>query len=88
MLPVSCGMDCRCGLDPQLLWLWNRPVATALTQPLAWEPPYAAHAALKTNKKHHRSIIKLIYLNFLFLLPPMLEVIMDSNKELQGAKGK
>ena len=26
--------------DPVLLWLWRRPAAIALMQPLAWEPPY------------------------------------------------
>ena len=26
--------------DPALLWLWRRLAATALIQPLAWEPPY------------------------------------------------
>ena len=30
-----------------LLWLWHEPAATALIQPLAWEPPYAVDAALK-----------------------------------------
>ena len=37
-----------------LLWLWRRPVATALIRPLAWEPPCASGAALnrqKTKKK-------------------------------------
>ena len=38
--------------DPTLLWLWCRPVATQLQfnpiQPLAWEPPFAAGAALKS----------------------------------------
>jgi len=42
---VSCGVGCRRGSDPALLWLWRRPVATAPIQPLAWEPPYAAGAA-------------------------------------------
>ena len=42
---VSCGVGCRRGSDPALLWLWCRPVATAPVQPLAWEPPYAAGAA-------------------------------------------
>jgi len=42
---VSCGVGCRRGSDPALLWLWRRPVATALIQPLAWEPPYAAGVA-------------------------------------------
>ena len=39
--------------DLALLWLWCRPAATALTGPLAWEPPYAMGVALKrqTNKK-------------------------------------
>ena len=42
---MSCGVGCRCSSDPALLWLWRRPVATAPTRPLAWEPPYAAGAA-------------------------------------------
>ena len=37
--------------DPALLWLWRRPVAVALTRPLAWEPPYAMGAALEKAKK-------------------------------------
>ena len=55
---MSCGVGCRRGSDPALLWLWHRPVATAPIQPLAWEPPYAAGAAqeiatttTKTTKK-------------------------------------
>ena len=31
---VSCGVGRRCGLDPMLLWLWQRPVATAPVEPL------------------------------------------------------
>ena len=27
---VSCGVGCRCGSDPALLWLWCRPAAAAL----------------------------------------------------------
>ena len=42
---MSCGVGCRRGSDPALLWLWCRPVATAPIGPLAWEPPYAAGAA-------------------------------------------
>ena len=41
---VSCGVGYRCGLDLALLWLWRRPVATVLVQPLAWESPYAVGA--------------------------------------------
>ena len=37
--------------EPVLLWLWCRPAATALIGPLAWEPPYATGAALKTEQK-------------------------------------
>ena len=33
--------------DLVLLWLWYRLAAAALIHPLAWEPPYAAGAALK-----------------------------------------
>ena len=48
---MSCGVGCRRGLDPALLWLWRRLVATAPIRPLAWEPPYAAGAALEKTKK-------------------------------------
>ena len=52
---MNCGVDHRRGLDPELLWPWPRPAATALIGSLAWEPPYAVGAALKrqkTNKKN------------------------------------
>ena len=48
---MSCGIDHRCGSDPTLLWLWRRPEATALIQPLTWEPPYASGMALEKTKK-------------------------------------
>ena len=48
---MICGVGFRHGLDLMLLWLWQRLVATALIQPLAWEPPYATAAALKKKKK-------------------------------------
>ena len=47
---MSCGLGWRCGLDLALLWMWDRPVAVAPIQPLAWEPPYAAGMALKETK--------------------------------------
>ena len=37
--------------DPALLWLWCRLAAVAPIRPLAWEPPHAASATLKTNKQ-------------------------------------
>ena len=55
-MAVSCGVGYRCGLDLALLWLWHRPAATALIQPLAWESPYAAHAALKAKNKTFNSL--------------------------------
>ena len=51
---MSCGVDRRHGLDLALLWLWCRPAATALIQPIVWDLPYAARVALKnkqTNKQ-------------------------------------
>ena len=48
---MSCGVGHRLGSDLALLWLWCRPAATALIQPLAWEPPYAVGVALKIQKK-------------------------------------
>ena len=46
-IALSCGVGCRCGSDPALLWLWHRAAAVAPIRPLAWEPPYATDAALK-----------------------------------------
>ena len=48
---MSCGVVCRRGSDPALLWLWHMPAAIAPIQPLAWEPPYAVGVALKRQKK-------------------------------------
>ena len=47
---MSCGVGRRRGLDPALLWLWHRLVATAPLRPLAWEPPYAVGGALEVAK--------------------------------------
>jgi len=59
---VSCGVGGGCGSDPELLWLWRRPVATALIRPLTWEPPYATGVAQemakrpkKKKRKEHRT---------------------------------
>jgi len=48
-LTMSCGVGCRCGSDPALLWLWHRPAAVALIRSLAWELPYATGTALKSK---------------------------------------
>ena len=51
---MSYGVGHRHGLDPTLLWLWSRPVATALIRPLAWEPPHAAGAVLEKAKRQKK----------------------------------
>jgi len=48
---MSYGVGHRCGSDPEFLWLWCRPAATAPIGPLAWEPPYATGAALEKTKR-------------------------------------
>ena len=47
---MSCGIDHKCGLDPELLWLWRRPEAVAPIQPLAWKRPYTKAVALKNKQ--------------------------------------
>ena len=47
---MSCGVGRRHGSDLVWLWLWYRPAAAAPIRPLAWEPPYAVGAALKSKK--------------------------------------
>ena len=48
---MSCGVGRRCGLDPELLWLWCRQVATAPIRLLAWESPYAVGSSPRKGKK-------------------------------------
>ena len=50
---MSCGVGHRRSWDPALLWLWHRPAAVALIQPLAWELPYATGAAIKSNNNNN-----------------------------------
>ena len=52
---MSCGVGRRQGSDLALPWLWRRLAATALIQPPAWEPPYAAGVALKRKQKMHQT---------------------------------
>ena len=46
---VSFSVGHRRGLYLALLWLWQRPAAAALIQPLAWELSYTTPVALKRN---------------------------------------
>ena len=51
---MSCGVGCRCGWAPALLWLWSRLAAVSLIRPLAWDPPYAMGTAQKGEKERRR----------------------------------
>ena len=53
---MSCGLGRGLGLDPMLMWLWYRPAATALIQPLAREPPHGAVQKKKKIKKRKKEI--------------------------------
>ena len=44
--------------DLALLCLWCRPATVAPIRPVAWEPPCAAGAALKTNKQTNKQTNK------------------------------
>ena len=74
---MSCGVGCRCGLDPKLLWLWCRLAATVLIRPLAWEPPYAADEALKDNKTKKKKRKKDVR------IPTVVEQVKDLVLSLQ-----
>ena len=52
------GMGHRSSLDPGLLWLWFRPGAVALIQPLAWELPCAALAALRKKERKKEKAVR------------------------------
>ena len=41
-------------MDLAWLWLWCRPAAAALIQPLTWQPPYATGAVLKRKRKRKK----------------------------------
>ena len=56
---MSYGIGPQCGSDPALLWLWHRPEAMALIQPLVWELPYATPEALKNERKKKKVPTKL-----------------------------
>ena len=68
---MTCGVGHSWGSDRALLWLWHRPASTAPIRPLAWEPPYAAIAALEKDKKTKRKEMPLFY---------SLSAIIDSGK--------
>ena len=61
---MSCGIGRGRGSDPELLWLWCSPIATALLRCLAWESPHVVGVALKRKKKKK---IRTMNLNFTLL---------------------
>ena len=65
---MSHGVGHRRSLDPTLLWLWHRLVATAPIRPLAWEPPYAEGAAqeIEKKKKKKKVAMKETFMNKIF----------------------
>ena len=93
---MSCGVGCRCGSDPVLLWLSQRSAATAPIRPLAWELPYATGATLKRQergrkeaKSHLAKIQKfciLILIYFALFIPPFTPEI--SGKNMNKRKGQ
>ena len=65
-------MGHRRGSDPTLPWLWCRLAATVLIRPLAWEPPYAAGAALGKAKRKKKKETKILTLGV--LIAPTISV--------------
>ena len=57
-IPEDTGSIPGLAQDLALLWLWRRLAATALIQPLAWEPPYAAGAALKRQRQSEVPLLR------------------------------
>ena len=57
---MSCGVGRRRGSDSVLLWLWHRPVATALIRPLAGQLPYAECVALKRQEKKNLALFETV----------------------------
>ncbi|MDD0637218.1 hypothetical protein PS027_23690, partial [Shigella sonnei] len=51
LVRLQCDQSDKISRDPVLLWLWHRPAAVALIQPLACEPPYALGVTLKRQNK-------------------------------------
>ena len=65
---MTCGVHCRRGSDPALLWLWCRPADAALIQRLAWEPPYTIGTALKEKKNFKLNVPLMYNIFFHFIL--------------------
>ena len=75
---MSWGVGRRRSLDPALLWLWCRPAAATLIQPLAWEISHAAGAAVKRNKAKEKT--QTSQQNARYVCPGSLDVISPSGR--------
>ena len=78
----GCGVGCRHGSDPTLLWLWRRPAATALIRPLAWEPPYAVGVVQDMAKRQKKKICFTLAWLLLFLCSIYYAGILNSSFDL------
>ena len=58
---VSCGVDCRQGLDLALLWLWRRLAPIVLIRPLAWVSPYAMSMTTPQKKGKRKKGLRYHY---------------------------
>ena len=87
---MSYGVGCRRGLDPELLWLWHRPAATAPITPLAWKPPYAGRAAQEISKRQKKKCFKYLVNSNLFKLFEVQFVLLiyEYNHALGSIFGK
>ena len=54
---MSYGVGHRGGVDPGLLWLWQRPAAAAPILPLFWELPYAVGTALESKREKKKKTV-------------------------------
>ena len=86
-----CGVGRRRSSDLTLLWLWHRPAAAALIQPLAWELSYCHRFGLKWQKRRRGSLCQgllqvLGYSNEQGRWGPSLK-FLHCNKQVEGDVG-
>ena len=65
-IATRCHLGCRCGWNLVLLWLWGKPTAEALSQPLTWELSYAKGVAVKKKKLRKPQFSKKLFNSYAF----------------------